>query len=284
MAWLEVVYLASDEERQQELVPLRDLLEFADAVGSTKRVISACCNRSQPIRFPLGLTNQEIEGLVGAEDFQWVLDGRGYYVLTTDIEPHTLYSTAAPSSLDPLRTGIHFSSEQQRAAAAKQLALNLESLVFLAYKLQQAHLQQLLHQVILANSMYEHSILSRELLDNVVFTPRVMAEVPAEALKQAYIDSHLVQSCSMQGKDALLDGEGDLPTDPIASIWATLKKEFMGCKSSSRMMVHLRLSSMAKVDSPDGQILPIRMMVLAAGHTQASHYQDTEPEVEVATP
>lgn len=51
IAWLEVVYQATEDERQRQKAGVHELLAFADAVGSSRRTLLACCKLySNPIK------------------------------------------------------------------------------------------------------------------------------------------------------------------------------------------------------------------------------------------
>jgi hypothetical protein len=278
VAWLEVVYLAADEEKQNEQVSLADLLLFADAVGSTKRVLAACRGSVGSLELGVSLSRNDAEDLEAAADSKWVLDGRGYYLIPRG-DKLDLFKSAAPNSLKPESCGVTFASQQQAAAVALQLAQHLEKLLYLAYKLQQDKLQEQLHEIILTNSMYQHSILTRELLENTIFSPRVMEAVTPAAVKAAYIDSLLLKACSLEGEEALL-GTTE-PLDPIAKFPAILKQRFMGCTSQPSFKVQLHLRTMSVLG---GQAMPLRLVVLGAAHTQANQYSHVIPPLQADTP
>jgi hypothetical protein len=278
VAWLEVVYVAADEEKQNEQVSLAELLLFADAVGSTKRILAACSGSVSSLKLGVSLSQADGEGVEADSDYVWMLDGRGYYVLPGN-ERLVVWQSGAPSSLEPESHGLTFASQQQATAVAVQLAQDLEKLLYLAYKLQQDKLQEQLHEIILANSMYQHSILTRELLDDIIFSPRVMEAVTPAAVKAAYIDSLLLKACSLEGEEALLEATDVV--DPIAKFPAILKQRLMGCTAQPWVDVKVHLLTMSRVG---GQAMPLRLVILGAAHTQADHYSQVIPPLEADAP
>lgn len=93
--------------------------------------------------------------------------------------------------------------------AGRQLAVQLEVLLYQAYNLQLSDLIQRLHSFIFSSALYGVGILPRPLLDEIVFSDRVLRALGIskgpmqQQLKGAWIDrwaqtgmAHLVHLCS----------------------------------------------------------------------------------------
>ncbi|KAI8466571.1 MAG: hypothetical protein J3K34DRAFT_524435 [Monoraphidium minutum] len=281
VAWVEVVYNASPTsysddgtelppEEPGRGVPAAPLLLFADAVGSSARVIRACYERCKA-QF------EAITVKLGSEQLQLSLDGRGYCCLPSgDLIECTV-------SRDDVLRQLPMPQEAAFKVIRPQIAAQLEPMLHLAYRLRLDELRDKLHHFVLTNTMFRSSLLTRGLLTSAVFSERVMAAVDRRKLRDAWIDSVINEAGDASRAGGLFEvvlavgaAGGGLPgaaaaaagaaaaggaTDSVVAAELMLKRPFMGSPAGTRVKLEadLRTGQMCR---DDGEVCMVCKVVV----------------------
>ncbi|KIZ07005.1 hypothetical protein MNEG_0950 [Monoraphidium neglectum] len=219
-AWLAAVYPPAEGlcDEPGEPPQLADLLAFADAVGTSRPALLACCQRCP-------LTSLTL--MAGEKAVALPLDGHASY-----------YSSASeqlwgcrPDAASVVAASI---TQEQAASMSTQVAAQLESLLHLAYKLRLTDLQDQLHAFIHGAAVYSNGpLINRLLLESAVFTDRVMAAADPQQKKAAWIDSVVRVPCVIGGGEgALLVGVDDGAKQPVR-FKAALGRPYMGAPTGT---------------------------------------------------
>jgi hypothetical protein len=169
VAWLNAAYQAVREQdfEQQNDSPvcsvdgLYRLLSFADAVGSTKPLLRACCSQLQSMKLHAQLGQQQVA---------LATDGTSYYINSVS---HMLLRQPDFSKVGvPIEEAPAAASAEEQQAFKQQVAAQTEQLLWLAHKLQLQPLLQHLGRFVHALSQFYTSLLCDVLND--VFTRRVV--------------------------------------------------------------------------------------------------------------
>jgi hypothetical protein len=185
-AWLTAVYPPGEGlcDEPGEPPQLADLLAFADAAGTSRPALLACCRR-----FPL----ESLRVKASEETVALPLDGRAHCY---DSASEQLWA-CRPDVASVVAASI---TQEQAASMSTQVAAQLESLLHLAYKLRLTDLQDQLHAFIHGAAVDSNGPLSnRLLLESAVFTDWVMAAADAQQKKAAWIDSVVRVPCVIGG-------------------------------------------------------------------------------------
>jgi hypothetical protein len=169
VAWLNAAYqhtYQADYEQQdnpaRSMEGLYQLLAFADAVGTTKGVLQACCSQLQLLQLHAQLGQTQVALLTDGTDY--CFDSMSKRLRQqTNINADNSAVTGAPAAA---------TAEEQRAFK-QQVVAQTEQLLWLAYRLQLQPLAQRLQMFIRALSMFSTSLLAGGLVDSVI-TARVL--------------------------------------------------------------------------------------------------------------
>jgi hypothetical protein len=232
VAWLEAVYAGSTYWGDTGVPPAEEgeidgvlLLRFADAVGSSIRVVRECYERCRE-----QLASLEVR--VRGEPARLKLDGsfytlqsnfdsltlvEGTFVTETEVAELPLGDGAANAAADDFDLEIEATAELQQ-----NLAAQLERLLHIAYSLGLRELQSRLHHFIHANVQMQsdegeapEGLLPVRLLRDSVFSKRVMAAVDSGQLKDAWLQGILSVPCDLSRADGLF-GEATSATIIVA--------------------------------------------------------------------
>jgi hypothetical protein len=243
-AWLAAAYPELEGvEEAGEAPPLVDVLAFADAVGSARHVLRACCSR-WPCR--------ELTVQVGDDEtLALQLDGRFYYHLS-DRQALMCGTVVAPNLVRANTTREQWESVREQAAAA------LERLLFLALKLDLPDLTQQLRGAIVSNSLGGICLLSR---NPALFSERVRGAVPRRLLEDWWVTHTQSQPCVIgTGPGALLEPVDEGDVSPV-KFEATLSSDFGGQPAGTAVEVEVDLlggrASMAKASGGTAHIFPV---------------------------
>jgi hypothetical protein len=251
-AWLAAVYPPSEGvcDEPGEPPQLANLLAFADAVGTSRPALLACCRR-----FPL----ESLRVKASEETVALPLDGRAHcYNFVSD----ELWS-GRPDATSIVAASI---TQEQAASMSTQVAAQLEPLVHLAYKLRLTDLQDQLHAFIHGAAMYSTGpLINRLLLESAVFTDRVMAAADPQQKKAAWIDSVVRVPCVIGGGEgALLVGVDD-GAKQVLRFKAALGRPYMGIPTGTAVHVVVSVFNGGVYLSCDGgaheQFLPSRLLL-----------------------
>ncbi|KIZ04505.1 hypothetical protein MNEG_3455 [Monoraphidium neglectum] len=228
VAWLGAVYAGSTYWGDTGVPPAEEgevdgvlLLRFADAVGSSIRVVRECyatC-REQLAR---------LEVLVNGERTRLKLDGRFYnfqfHNRSLALVEGTFVMKRVIAELplrDPDADAAQVDYDVDRAVAELQrnLAAQLERLLHIAYSLGLGELQARVHNFIHANVEMQvaegeelQGLLPVDLLRDAVYSERVMAAVDRRTLKDALLQCVLWVPCDLSRADGLF---GDAPSATV---------------------------------------------------------------------
>ncbi len=217
IAWLAAAYPELEGvEEAGEAPPLADLLAFADAVGSARHVLRACCAR-WPCR--------ELTVQVGDDETLTLqLDGRFYY---WDVESEKI----SCGTLDSATLVRDDTTREEWEAVRAQAGAQLERLLFLALKLDLPDLREQLGDVTVSNALDVHHMLGAN--DCIVFSDRVLGAVPRHELEGAWILHTQRAPCIIGAQPgALLRPVNEVDVCPI-SFRATLSRRFGGPRAAS---------------------------------------------------
>jgi len=149
---------------------LAQLLAFADAVGSSRGLLLSLDKEALPLAADVQLGERPVP-LRSAESYFHLPYGRRLMFYPAD---------------DNHQRSILAGSEREVEAAIQQLAQQVESLLYLAYKLELANIQERVQTFIFNNSYSSTSVLRGKVLLETVLSERVLAtKAGAAASKQA---------------------------------------------------------------------------------------------------
>jgi hypothetical protein len=219
------------------------LLSFADAVGSTKPLLRACCSQLQSLKLHAQLGQQQVA---------LATDGTSYYFCGTsqkllrqpDVRQPGTYIQEAPAA----------ASAEERQAFKQQVAAQTEQLLWLAHKLQLQPLLQHLIRFVQTLSHFTRSVL-RDVL-NEVFTPRVVEAAGVAGLpggKQMLMNEVLGEVFTLKGSS--ITGLTEEQRQPL-KFEAVLPKTLLGIPGGSQVAVELDLlgRSMVKLGANKFQL------------------------------
>jgi hypothetical protein len=190
-------YEQQEDSLQCSVDGLYRLLSFADAVGSTKPLLRACCSQ---------LRGMKLHAQLGQQQVALATDGTSYYFCSVS---HRLGRQPDISKLGvEMEEAPAAASAEERQAFMQQVAAQTEQLLWLAHKLQLQPLLQHLGRFIQALSHYPESVL-RGVLD-AVFTPRVVEAAGVTGLpggKQMLMNQVLREVLSLSSITGLTEGQ-----------------------------------------------------------------------------
>jgi hypothetical protein len=170
VAWLNAAYQTVFdeffEEQQPEVDPARSvdslyrLLSFADAVGSTRPVLRACCAQLQSLKLHAQLRQQQVALETDRISYFFHCNNQRL-VRQPDMSMGGFYVEATPAAV----------TAEEQQAFKQQVAAQTEQLLWLAHKLQLQPLVLHMHHFIRALSCFTNSLLRDA---DAVFTPRVL--------------------------------------------------------------------------------------------------------------
>jgi hypothetical protein len=244
VAWIKVVYdlspasyesdngdsddSESDEDGEGAEADALSLLLFADAVGSSSRVMRGCYDSCSG---QFDSIHVDLDG----ECVELQLDGRGY-------------ATDSNNLVEATMTGEREIPLSASAAAAvhelgPKAAAQLEPMLHLAYRLGLEELQEKLHAVIFGNAVFSDSIFSEDTVPSIL-TDRVMAAVPKAGLRDAWWD-HITRKACLKSRHSALFGKAEdsapIPTELV------LGQPLLGTPAGTKLRV--------KIDLQDGTIV-----------------------------
>jgi hypothetical protein len=190
-------YEQQEDSLQCSVDGLYRLLSFADAVGSTKPLLRACCSQ---------LRGMKLHAQLGQQQVALATDGTSYYFCSVS---HRLGRQPDISKLGvEMEEAPAAASAEERQAFMQQVAAQTEQLLWLANKLQLQPLLQHLGRFIQALSHYPESVL-RGVLD-AVFTPRVVEAAGVTGLpggKQMLMNQVLREVLGLSSITGLTEGQ-----------------------------------------------------------------------------
>jgi hypothetical protein len=203
-AWLNVVYTLLDNKPFEEGVPaaaasatqLYQLLALADAVGSSQGVLNACLAGLEELCFKVKVGEQEVQMKAGEITVcSMVASLMRTHMMTPVIGalPTGTAYLAMPQpdgtcvlSVPAARQVAVMADAQQFLPAMRELAAQLEPLLYLAYHLQLVPLQEVLHGFIRQNTCAANSALVGHM--EALLSPRVVqASVDSSVAKRALL-------------------------------------------------------------------------------------------------
>jgi len=235
VAWLEALYQDSNldngslqpEEDQQQPDPVR-LLLFADAVGSSRRIINSCyerCKEQVVLRLQLAEGDSPRELAVQLDGRWWTLDH-----ISGMLQGAALDGSAVQYILGP-------PVEEKAELLGSQIAAQLEPLLLVAYKLQLEDLQDRLHTFVRqqvdrhARDDDDLSLLPLKVLKSSVFTPRVMAAADPLQLQDAWIKSIVDKPFIVGGRGAVCRAFRD---NLVLKAQGVLQQRYLGSPAGTR--------------------------------------------------
>ena len=201
---------------------LADLLEFADAVGSSDPAVLACCARVDRLVVRAG----------GGPAVQLHMDGRLYE-----------YCGSGLRETGPERS-VQLAPNQpgERAAFSTAVAAQLERLLLLTYKLQLPELREKLRHFIFINSRTSAALLGGAEYLDMVFSERVLSAVPQSDIQSAWLQRMTSERHMLFGKDGLFKEAQRFELDRARlSFVAELNKRFMGAPKGMTVKVTWQL-------------------------------------------
>jgi len=273
VAWLQTFYAGSmldngslqPEEDQEQPDPVR-LLLFADAVGSSRRIIRACyerCKEQVVLRLQLPEGDNQRELPVQLDGRWWTLD---------------IYGTLQGVALDGSEV-VHTLTlpvGEKADLLGSQIAAQLEPLLLVAYKLQLEDLQDKLHAFVRqqvdrhARDDDEFSLLPLQVLKSAVLTPRVMAAADLQQLQDAWIKSIVDKPLILNGEGAVcsrLNGGASRDNLVLKAQGLVLQQPYLGSPAGTRFDFEFDMENSVLSLQPEGgsQWLPSLPACLSVG-------------------
>lgn len=231
---------AADINLLQSATALRQVLMFAQAVGSPEGVLKAACSHLAALQITVQLPEQTVELQLSTGGFFFYSD-----------EPLTL----ACWSLQSHKTLCSVESQQQREELQKLVARPTGDLLHIAHMLRLQPLLDVLHDFIYWATPGDHGLLYGVL--SLVFTDAVLqaAVGTGTVSKEAYINSVLAKPCSLapdyKASHQLFKRTGDIEHLPDQSAYGSLRfeaqllQDFKGAKAGDSVTVRFDLFSTA---------------------------------------
>jgi hypothetical protein len=212
VAWLNAAYQAVREEDFQpqqlgedprcSVEGLYKLLLFADAVGSTKPVLKACCTQLRTLQLHAQLGQQQVA--LETDRSPYVFEHNTNRLMChPDLSSGGVYVEATPAA----------ATAEEQQTFKQQVAAKTEQLLWLAYKLQLQPLVLHMHHYIRALSWFYTSLLRDA---DAVSTPRVLEVAGVANLlngKQLLVNSVIGEV--LQLSDIAVTGLSDEQRQPL---------------------------------------------------------------------
>jgi len=213
---------------------LAQLLAFADAVGSSRGLLLSLDRQSAPLAADVQLGERPVFIASDACCFHRPNERR-----------LTWYPSPTYTSGNYQRS-IQAESDGEDEAAVQQLAQQIESLLYLAYKLSLVNIQERVLTFIFNNSFSSDSVLRGKVLLEWVLSERVLAtEAGAKASKLALASAlstkrvTLMDPAYRNSLDSLLGPVTSEPAseEPVVRFKAECQRDFLGFKKGQEVQV-----------------------------------------------
>lgn len=256
VAWLTACYDGANYADEGSLQPEDDrpppaaeLLLFADAVGSSSRVISACYERCK----------QQLSTLsVSVEGERLALHIDRCYMLNEDRKTFEETNLITITSLKQLQGHLG----EVRQDLSRQLACVIEPVLHMAYRLDIGELQERLHGFLQSHTGGDDTcLIESDVLKSVAFSERVMQAVDKQRLKDAWVCYALMGPQLFGGARPLFKRLPEGGDEPEFNIRALLKRPFMGAAPGTEVQLGFTPSATEAVlnTSGEGWTMPVTL-------------------------